>query len=43
MKIGTPLLFIVLIIQNRAGITLLPIGKVIFGILGFFIPELKGN
>ncbi|GHU66186.1 site-2 protease family protein [Spirochaetia bacterium] len=43
MKIGTPLLFIILIIQNRAGISLLPIDKLIFGILGFFIPQLRGN
>ncbi|AEF82888.1 site-2 protease family protein [Leadbettera azotonutricia] len=43
MKIGTPLLFIILIIQNYAGITILPIGKLIFAILGFFIPQLRGN
>jgi Zn-dependent protease len=43
MKIGTPLLFIILIIQNRTEITILPIGKIAFAILAFFIPELRVN
>jgi membrane-associated protease RseP (regulator of RpoE activity) len=43
MKIGAPLLFIILIIQNRTAITILPIGKLVLAILGFFIPELRGN
>ena len=40
MKIGGPLLFIIIIIQNRSGITLLPIGRMVSAILRFFLPEL---
>jgi len=40
MKIGGPLLFIIIIIQNRAGITILPIGRIISWMLRFFLPEL---
>jgi len=40
MKIGAPLLLIVLLIQNRTNITILPIGKLIYAILGFLIPQL---
>jgi Zn-dependent protease len=29
MRIGTPLLFIILIIQNRSGLTIIPIGKIV--------------
>jgi len=40
MKIGGPLLFIILIVQNRLQITILPIGRFISAIFKFFIPEL---
>ena len=40
MRIGAPLLFIILIIQNRTNITILPIGRLISAIFGFFIPQL---
>ena len=40
LKIGAPLLLIVLLIQNRTNITILPIGKLIYAILRFFIPQL---
>jgi Zn-dependent protease len=38
MKLGAPLLFIILIIQNRAGVTILPIGRIVNAILGIFFP-----
>ena len=38
MKIGAPLLFIILIIQNRVHITILPIGKIVNAILNIFMP-----
>jgi len=38
MKIGMPLLFGILIVQNFAGITILPIGRLAVGILRFFLP-----
>jgi len=38
MKIGMPLLFIILIIQNRAHITILPIGKIVSFLLRLFMP-----
>jgi Zn-dependent protease len=37
MKIGGPLLFIILIIQNTSGITILPIGRMISAIVGFLL------
>jgi Zn-dependent protease len=37
MRIGAPLLFIILIIQNRAGITILPIGKAINFLVRLFL------
>ena len=40
MKLGAPLLLIVLLIQNRSNITILPIGKLIYAILRIFIPQL---
>lgn len=40
MKIGAPLLFIILIIQNRAGITILPIKELIGLILNPIMPSL---
>jgi len=40
MKIGAPLLFIILIIQNRAGITILPIRELINLILNPILPRL---
>ena len=33
MRIGMPLLFIIMIIQNRSGITILPIGRIVRGIV----------
>jgi Zn-dependent protease len=38
MKLGAPLLFIILIIQNRSGVTILPIGRIVNAILGIFFP-----
>ena len=40
MKIGAPLLLIILLIQNRTNITILPIGKLVYAILRFLIPQL---
>jgi Zn-dependent protease len=40
MKIGAPLLFIILIIENRTDLDILPIGKFVFAVIGVFIPEL---
>jgi membrane-associated protease RseP (regulator of RpoE activity) len=37
MKIGGPLLFIILIIQNTTGVTILPIGRLISAILNFLL------
>jgi len=39
MKIGAPLLFIIIIIQNRTDITILPIGKLVSAIFYFFLPR----
>ena len=41
MKIGAPLLFIILIIQNRTNVTILPIGEFVNAIFRFFIPQLR--
>ena len=41
IKIGTPLLFIILIIQNHMEITIIPIGKIISAILRLLIPQLR--
>ncbi|GHV62917.1 metalloprotease [Spirochaetia bacterium] len=41
MRIGAPALFIILIVQNRIGITILPIGKIVRTLLGILIPELR--
>ena len=41
MKIGAPLLFVLLIIQNRTSLTILPIGKLVSVILRFFLPQLS--
>jgi Zn-dependent protease len=38
MRIGTPLLFIILIIQNRSNITIIPIGKIVRTMVGLFFP-----
>ena len=35
MKIGGPLLFLTLILQNHTGVTILPIGRLIFAMLNF--------
>ncbi|GHV37459.1 metalloprotease [Spirochaetia bacterium] len=37
MRIGAPALFIILIVQNRIGITILPIGKIIQAIMSVFL------
>ena len=41
MRIGTPLLFIIIIIQNWTNFEILPIGRLAMTILFFFIPELR--
>jgi Zn-dependent protease len=41
MKIGAPLLFLILLIGNRTGLDILPIGKLVWAIMGLFFPELK--
>ena len=38
MRIGMPLLFVIVIIQNRTDITILPIGKIISILLNFLMP-----
>jgi Zn-dependent protease len=43
MKIGAPLLFIIIIIQNRTSLTILPIGNLVRVMLNFFIPELRAS
>ena len=40
MKIGAPLLFILIIVQNRTSLTILPIGRLVSIILRFFLPQL---
>jgi len=40
MKVGAPLLLIIILIQNRTNITILPIGRLIYAILRFLIPDL---
>jgi len=40
MKIGAPLLLIIIIIQNRTSINILPIGKLISAIFRLFLPQL---
>ena len=40
MKIGAPILFIIIIVQNRTGLEILPIGRLIRAIMNFLIPEL---
>ena len=40
MKIGAPLLLIIILIQNRTNINILPIGKLIYAILRLLIPQL---
>jgi Zn-dependent protease len=37
MRIGTPLLFIIIIIQNRSGITILPIGEIVQAIVALLL------
>jgi Zn-dependent protease len=37
MRIGTPVLFIILIIQNRTDLTILPIGKIVRALVSLFI------
>jgi membrane-associated protease RseP (regulator of RpoE activity) len=37
MRIGMPVLFIVLIIQSRTDITIIPIGKMVEAVISFFL------
>jgi Zn-dependent protease len=37
MRIGAPALFIILILQNRIGVTILPIGKIVRAIMSLFL------
>jgi Zn-dependent protease len=37
MRIGAPLLFIIMIIQSRTGITIIPIGKLVQAIISLFL------
>jgi Zn-dependent protease len=37
MRVGAPLLFIILIIQNRAGINILPIGRIVRALLNLVL------
>jgi Zn-dependent protease len=37
MRIGAPLLFIILIIQNRVGINILPIGRIVRAMVNLFL------
>jgi Zn-dependent protease len=39
MRIGAPLLFIILIVQNRIGITILPIGKAVDFLIRLFLQK----
>jgi Zn-dependent protease len=41
MKIGAPLLFLIIIIQNRTSLTILPVGRLVLLMLRFFIPQLS--
>jgi len=38
MKIGMPLLFIIIVVQNRMDITILPIGKIVSVLLNILLP-----
>jgi len=40
MRIGGPLLFIIIIIQNRTNINILPIGKLVYAMINFLLPQL---
>ena len=40
MKLGAPLLLIIILIQNRTNITILPIGNLVYAILRLLIPQL---
>ena len=42
MRIGTPLLFLIIIVQNWTHITIIPISGAIGAIIGVLIPELRG-
>ncbi|MDR0623846.1 MAG: site-2 protease family protein [Treponema sp.] len=37
MRIGTPILFIILIIQNRTDLTILPIGRIVRALISLFL------
>jgi Zn-dependent protease len=43
MRIGAPLLIVVIMIQNFTKLDILPIGKLIWVVLSFFIPELRDS
>ena len=38
MRIGMPLLFVIIVIQNRTHIDILPIGKIVSALFNFFMP-----
>jgi len=40
MRIGAPLLFLAIILQNQTGVTILPIGQLVSAILRIFLPQL---
>jgi len=40
MKVGMPVLFLIIIIQNQTNVTILPIGALVSAILRFFLPQL---
>jgi Zn-dependent protease len=37
MRIGAPLLFVILIVQNRAGINILPISRIVMALMNLFL------
>jgi Zn-dependent protease len=43
MRIGAPLLIVIILIQNFAKLDILPIGKLINAVLVFFVPELGAS
>ena len=43
MRIGGPLLFILIIIQNRTNLNILPIGKLVNAMMNLLLPQLRGG
>ena len=41
MRIGAPLLLIIIIVQNWTELNILPIGRFVWAIMGFFIPQFR--